>query len=172
MGPISFELVLQRGAISQCPNFSRGVGSSWHCACLLLGQCPPSPPPHWNDWKAWHADHLLGPEHTGHFVQPHVAAHCGGPEHTRATCGGDMHVMYANALSVAGDEPQPVAHLNHKLQCARQSLKIMVSYGNKYPRHNARPHVAKQSGQCARALKHNENSMRASGVGCLHCILL
>ena len=44
----------------------------------------------------------LGPEHTGHFVQPHVAAHCGGPEHTRATCGGDMYVMYANALSVAG----------------------------------------------------------------------
>ena len=41
-----------------------------------------------------------GPEHTGHFVQPHVAAHCG--EHTRATCGGDMYVMYANALSVAG----------------------------------------------------------------------
>ena len=45
---------------------------------------------------------FLGPEHTGHFVQPHVAAHCGGPEHTRATCGGDMYVMYANALSVAG----------------------------------------------------------------------
>ena len=44
----------------------------------------------------------IGPEHTGHFVQPHVAAHCGGPEHTRATCGGDMYVMYANALSVAG----------------------------------------------------------------------
>ena len=52
-----------------------------------------------------------------------------------------------------GDEPQPVAHLSHKLQCARQSLKIMVSYGNKYPRHNARPPVAKQSGQCARALR-------------------
>ena len=34
-----------------------------------------------------------------------------------------------------GDEPQPVAHLSHKLQCARQSLKIMVSYGNKYPCH-------------------------------------
>ena len=87
----------------------------------------------------------LGPEHTGHFVQPHVAAHCGGPEHTRATCGGHMYVMYANALSVA--------RLSHKLQCARQSLKIMVSYGNKYPRHNPRPHVVEQSGQCARALR-------------------
>ena len=44
----------------------------------------------------------IGPEHTGHFIQPQVAAHCDGPEHTRATCGGDMYVMYANALSVAG----------------------------------------------------------------------
>ena len=44
----------------------------------------------------------IGPEHTGHFVQPHVAANCGGPEHTRATCGGDMYVMYPNALPVAG----------------------------------------------------------------------
>ena len=35
----------------------------------------------------------------------------------------------------SGGEPQPLAHLSHKLQCARQSLKIMVSYGNKYPRH-------------------------------------
>ena len=64
------------------------------------------------------------------------------------------HVCYACKRSVCGgDESQPVAHLSHKLQCARQSLKIMVSYGNKYPRHNARPHVAEQSGQCARALK-------------------
>ena len=56
------------------------------------------------------------------------------------------HVCYVCKRSVCGgDEPQPVAHLSHKLQCARQSLKIMVSYGNKYPRHNARPHVAKQS---------------------------
>ena len=63
------------------------------------------------------------------------------------------HVCYICKRSVCGgDEPQPVAHLSHKLQCARQSLKIMVSYGNKYPRHNARPHVVQQSGQCARAL--------------------
>ena len=65
------------------------------------------------------------------------------------------HVCYVCKRSVCGgDEPQPVAHLSHKLQCARQSLKIMVSYGNKYPRHKARPHVAEQSGQCARALTH------------------
>ena len=115
-------------------------------------------------------------KHTGHFVQPHVAAHCGGPEHTRATCGGDMwrrhvaatcggdmwrrHVCYVCKRSVCGgDEPQPVAHLSHKLQCARQSFKIMVSYGNKYRRHNARPHVAEQSGQCARALNVSETKI-------------
>ena len=63
------------------------------------------------------------------------------------------HVCYVCKRSVCGgDEPQPVAHLSHKLQCARQSSKIMVSYGNKYPRHNARPLVVEQSGQCARAL--------------------
>ena len=105
---------------------------------------------------------------------------CGGPKHTRATCGGDMKIMKilhivltlleeqeqhartqqsflpllsdchmpheqwlvcslpnaATKRSVCGgDEPQPVSHLSHKLQCARQSFKIMVSYGNKYPRH-------------------------------------
>ena len=66
------------------------------------------------------------------------------------------HVCYVCQRSVCGgDEPQPVAHLSHKLQCARLSLKIMVSYGNKYPRHNARPHVVEQSGQCSRALRRN-----------------
>ena len=82
-----------------------------------------------------------------------------------ATCGRvfvadpstlGRHVCYVCKVCkrsvCGGDEPQPVAHLSHKLQCARQSLKIMVSYGNKYPRHNARPHVVEQSGQCARAL--------------------
>ena len=72
------------------------------------------------------------------------------------TCGRALwrrHVCYVCKRSVCGeDEPQPVAHLGHKLQCARQSLKIMLSYGNKYPRHNARPHVVEQSGQCARDL--------------------
>ena len=64
------------------------------------------------------------------------------------------HVCYVCKRSVCGgNEPQPVAYLSHKLQCARQNLKIMVSYGNKYPRHNARPHVVEQSGQCAWALR-------------------
>ena len=40
-----------------------------------------------------------------------------------------------------GDGPQPVAHLSHKLQCVRQSLKIMVSYGNKCPRQKKRGHL-------------------------------
>ena len=72
------------------------------------------------------------------------------------------HVCYACKRSVCGgDEPQPVAHLSHKLQCARQSLKIMISYGNKYPCHNARPHVVEQSGQCARALKQDITQLQA-----------
>ena len=76
------------------------------------------------------------------------------------------HVCYVCKRSVCGgDEPQPVAHLSHKLQCARQSLKIMVSYGNKYPRHNARPHVAEQSGQCARALRVNSHERQQTLQG-------
>ena len=67
-----------------------------HTSHILRLQLPSA-----NSWQS-REQAQLGPEHTGHFVQPHVAAHCGGPEHTRATCGGDMYVMYANALSVAG----------------------------------------------------------------------
>ena len=58
-----------------------------------------------------------------------------------------------------GDEPQPVAHLSHKLQCARQSLKIM---GINIPATKTRPPVAKQSGQCARALFHFSSRSWAS----------
>ena len=77
------------------------------------------------------------------------------------------HVCYVCKRSVCGgDEPQPVAHLSHKLQCARQ--KIMFFYGNKYPRHNARPHVVEQSGQCARALI-GRNSRKVSAT-CLRGI--
>ena len=58
--------------------------------------------------------------------------------------------MYANALSVAGTSHS----LSHTWATNCSVLaKIMVSYGNKYPRHNARPHVVEQSGQCALALK-------------------
>ena len=62
--------------------------------------------------KACHVRRLntlatLGPEHTGHFVQPHVAAHCGGDiysrrkplfssfgEHT-AVCGSSVRQVVA-----------------------------------------------------------------------------
>ena len=77
------------------------------------------------------------------------------------------HVCYVCKRSVCGgDEPQPVAHLSHKLQCARQSLKIMVFYGNKYPRHNARPHVVEQSGQCARALRVSRPKLGGEAWNC------
>ena len=75
----------------------------------------------------------------------HVAATC-------MLCMQTLCLWRGRATACGTLEPQPVAHLSHKLQCARQSWKIMVSYGNKYPRHNARPHVVEQSGQCARTL--------------------
>ena len=83
------------------------------------------------------------------------------------------HVCYVCKRSVCGgDEPQPVAHLSHKLQCARQSLKIMVSYGNKYPRHKTRTLVVEQSGQCARALMASETNLPAVFTVSLLPILL
>ena len=90
----------------------------------------------WANWlsylqpiDAWTGE-LLGPEHTGHFVQPHVAAHCGGPEHTRATCGGDMYVMYANALSVAGTNHSCRGHMwLNKVASVLGSLKRWVNLG-------------------------------------------
>ena len=115
---------------------------------------------------------IIGPEHTGHFVQSQGAsflwrtrAHQGDmwrrqqsflpaskvsvfskvsyptewlPHATRtiASVLAAERRTQPQKRSVCGrDEPQPVAHLSHKLQCARQSWKIMVSYGNKYPRH-------------------------------------
>ena len=72
-----------------------------HVLCALHVPCLSLSPLYCHCYNSRHHQ-LQGPEHTGHFVQPHVAAHCGGPEHTRATCGGDMYVMYANALYVAG----------------------------------------------------------------------
>ena len=81
---------------------------------------------------------------------PTLLSGCHKPHEQSLVCS--LRTQPQKRAVCGGDEPQPVAHLSHKLQCARQSLKIMVSYGNKYPRHNARPHVAKQSGQCARAL--------------------
>ena len=98
----------------------------------------------------WASKHLKGPSTLAtlfNHMWPRIVA-------DPSTLG--RHVCYVCKRSVCGgDEPQPVAHLSHKLQCARQSLKIMVSYGNKYLRHNARPHVVEQSGQCARALRSN-----------------
>ena len=121
-----------------------------------------------NWWLPW--THFNGPSTLATLFSHSWLRFCGGPEHTRATCGGDSKVSYPPAkfpysakfptlLSgchmpheqslvcserrtqpqkrsvCGGDEPQPVAHLSHKLECVRQSLKIMVSYGNKYPLH-------------------------------------
>ena len=68
--------------------------------------------------------------------------------HVAATC-----MLCMQTLCLWRGRATACRTLSHKLQCAHQSLKIMVSYGNKYPRHNARPHVVEQSGQCARALR-------------------
>ena len=63
-------------------------------------------------------DKRLGPEHTGHFVQPHVAAHCGGDICSRRK---PLFSSFGEHTAVCGSSvPQAVARPRH-----RQSVCII-----------------------------------------------
>ena len=81
--------------------------------------------------------------------------------HVAATC-----MLCVQTLCLWRGRATACRTLEPQLQCARQSLKIMVSYGNKYPRHNAQPHVVEQSGQCARALREERVALFSCICGC------
>ena len=53
---------------------------------------------------------LLGPEHTGHFVQPHVAAHCGGGIYSRRkplfSSFGEHTAVYGSSVRQAVARPR------------------------------------------------------------------
>ena len=54
----------------------------------------------------------LGPEHTGHFVQPHVAAHCGGDIYSRRK---PLFSSFGEHTAVCGSSVrQAVARLRHR----------------------------------------------------------
>ena len=64
------------------------------------------------DWRS-----LLGPEHTGHFVQPHVAAHCGRDIYSRRK---PLFSSFGEHTAVCGSSVrQAVARPRH-----RQSVYI------------------------------------------------
>ena len=55
----------------------------------------------------------LGPEHTGHFVQPHLAAHCGGDIYSRRK---PLFSSFGEHTAVCGSSvPQAVARPRHSL---------------------------------------------------------
>ena len=63
---------------------------------------------------------VLGPEHTGHFVQPHVAAHCGGDIYSRRK---PLFSSFGEHTAVCGSSVrQAVARPRH-----RQSVCIHVA---------------------------------------------
>ena len=58
----------------------------------------------------YHYVHILGPEHTGHFVQPHVAAHCGGDIYSRRkplfSSFGEHTAVYGSSVRQAVARPR------------------------------------------------------------------
>ena len=87
----------------------------------------------------------------------HVAATC-------MLCMQTLCLWRGRATACRTLEPQ-TAVCSPKLE----NQKIMDSYGNKYPRYNARPHVVEQSGQCARAL--NKRSFNFIAFLVLHLLI-
>ena len=73
-----------------------------------------------NQWLSFSS--ILGPEHTGHFVQPHVAAHCGGDIYSRRK---PLFSSFGEHTAVCGSSVrQAVAR-----PCHRQSVCIHNIHG-------------------------------------------
>ena len=101
-------------------------------------------------FKAVHT--VSGPEHTGHFVQPQVAAHCGGDIYSRRK---PLFSSFGEHTAVCGSSGrQAVARPRHRQSVCIHNIHVAATCRPSVlrARHNARPHVVKQSGQCARAL--------------------
>ena len=96
----------------------------------------------------------LGPEHTGHFVQPHVAAHCGGDIYSRRK---PLFSSFGEHTAVCGSSVrQAVARPRHRQSVCIHNIHVAATCRPSVlgSATKTRPPVAKQSGQCARALTH------------------
>ena len=95
----------------------------------------------------------LGPEHTGHFVQPHVAAHCGGDIYSRRK---PLFSSFGEHTAVCGSSVrQAVARPRHRQSVCIHNIHVAATcrpsvLGSATMRGHM--YVAEQSGQCARAL--------------------
>ena len=68
---------------------------------------------------------LLGPEHTGHFVQPHVAAHCGGDIYSRRK---PLFSSFGEHTAVCGSSVrQAVARPRHRQSVCIHNIHVAVT---------------------------------------------
>ena len=100
-------------------------------------------------WERWQGH--LGLEHTGHFVQPHVAAHCGGDIYSRRK---PLFSSFGEHTAVCGSSvPQAVARPRHRQSVCIHNIHVAATCRPSVlgSATKTRPHVVEQSGQCARA---------------------
>ena len=68
---------------------------------------------------------LLGPEHTGHFVQPHVAAHCGGDIYSRRK---PLFSSFGEHTAVCGSSVrQAVARPRHRQSVCIHNIHVAAT---------------------------------------------
>ena len=67
----------------------------------------------------------LGPEHTGHFVQPHVAAHCGGDIYSRRK---PLFSSFGEHIAVCGSSVrQAVARPRHRQSVCIHNIHVAAT---------------------------------------------
>ena len=68
---------------------------------------------------------LKGPEHTGHFVQPHVAAHCGGDIYSRRK---PLFSSFGEHTAVCGPSVrQAVARPRHRQSVCIHNIRVAAT---------------------------------------------
>ena len=68
---------------------------------------------------------ILGPEHTGHFVQPHVAAHCGGDIYSRRK---PLFSSFGEHTAVCGSSVrQAVARPRHRQSVCIHNIHVAAT---------------------------------------------
>ena len=68
---------------------------------------------------------MLGPEHTGHFVQPHVAAHCGGDIYSRRK---PLFSSFGEHTAVCGSSVrQAVARPRHRQSVCIHNIHVSAT---------------------------------------------
>ena len=80
---------------------------------------------YYSRWGGCSYNFDLGPEHTGHFVQPHVAAHCGGDIYSRRK---PLFSSFGEHTAVCGSSvPQAVARPRHRQSVCIHNIHVAAT---------------------------------------------